>query len=169
MKNRVFALILCALAALLFVAGCSKSPEEKLIGYVEGYAQILLDNENDCSKAGKELRAYIDKNKVEFVSLLTDMMEKAKADPKYKNDELMKQLEDKYKDRFKKNEQKLDEISKKCEDNPELKAANEKLMQALMPILLAGLADAMKDAANAPADDAPAADPAPAGDAPAAE
>ena len=169
MTNRLFAVIFCALAALLFIAGCSKSPEEKLMGMVEGYAKILTSNENDCSKAGKELDAYIDKNKAEFTAAFTELMNKAKDNNDPKMEAMMKDLEEKYKGKF--DDKKIDAITEKCEENPEFKAANEKLGKIVMGILFSAMAegfgDALKDAGS---DDAPAADaPAPAADAHAAD
>ena len=169
MKNRVFALVMCALAALLFVAGCAKkTPEEKLVDMVEGYAKILTSNENDCSKAGKEIDAYIDKNKAEFTLAFNDLMTQAKEDKDGKLDKKMEELEAKYKDKF--NKDKIEEISKKCESDPDFKKAHEKLGAVIMGVVFSamaeGMADAFKDAGSDDADDAPAPD-APAGDAPA--
>ena len=153
MTNRLFALILCALAALLFIAGCSKSPEEKLMGMVEGYAKILTSNENDCSKVGKELDAYIDKNKAEFTTTFNEFMTKAKEnknDPKMKG--MMDELEKKYKDKF--DEKKIEAVTEKCKDNKEFKDAQEKLGKIVMTILFSAMAEGMGDALKDAGDDA---------------
>ena len=138
MKNRLFAVVLCALATLLFVAGCgAKSPEEKLMGMVEGYAKILTSNENDCSKAGKELDAYIDKNKAEFTEAFKALIEKAKANNDPKLEGMMKDIEAKYKDKF--DDKKLDAITEKCEENEDFKKANDKLGEVAMGVILSSM------------------------------
>ena len=144
MKNRLFAIILCGLATLLFVAGCAKSPEDRLMGMVEGYAKILTSNENDCSKAGKELDAYIDKNKEEFTAAFTELMKQAKNNNDPKMDGKMKELEAKYKDKF--DSKKLDEISDKCEENAEFQKAHEKLGKVVLGIMMSAMADGLGDA-----------------------
>lgn len=152
MKNRLFAVVLCALATLLFVAGCAKSPEEKLIGMVDGYAKIITSNENDCSKAGKELDAYIDKNKAEFTEAFNALIEKAKANNDPKMEGMMKDIEAKYKDKF--DNDKIDAVSKKCEDNEDFKKAHDKLGKVVMGILFTAMADSMGDLMNEADDDA---------------
>ena len=137
MKNRLFAVIVCGLAALFLVAGCGKkSPEDRLIGMVDGYAKILISNESDCSKAGKELDAYVDKNKADFTVAFTELMDKNKAnDPKL--EKTMKEFEEKYKGKF--DDKKLEEIMTKCGENADFKAANEKLQKAVMAVIMSAM------------------------------
>ena len=137
MKNRIFAIILCSVAMLLFISGCAKSPEEKLVDMMSEYADIIIDNQNDCAAAGKKLSAFVDKNQEEFTKLMSEVIKQNKDNKN--NDEKMKNLKG-Y------DEEKINAASEKCSSDPTFMAAQMKFGMMMLGAVMGGAGEALGDA-----------------------
>ena len=116
--------IICVLAiSFLFIFGaCNQQPKD-FPGYMNQLADIMLENDGDCSAMAKKLDAWIDKNgdamSESMVKFVTDAVEKGE-----KLEGLESQLG------FPKAKQeKLDNL--KCKDNEDVKKVEEKLEKVM--------------------------------------
>ena len=145
MKNRVFAIILSSIAMLLFVSGCAKSPEEKLVDLMNEYTDIIVSNENDCAAAGKKIDAFVDKNKAEFTKLMSEAI---------KNNKDKKEAADKmFAEKMKgADEAKIKAITEKCGSDETFVKAQMKFGMMMLSAAMGGageaIGEAMKDTAE---------------------
>lgn len=124
-ENKMKKLLVSALAlaiASVFLFGCKKAPEDRMMAHMEKAISILEANKADPEKAAGELSKYAADNKDDLASLKKELEEMEKKmseeEKKKKGEEMMKKMGTI-----------IERATKLMAENPEL-AKNEKVSAA---------------------------------------
>lgn len=91
MKRIGFVSCFLGLIGLMGLTGCQRTPEERIIGYLDDVVQIVVDTA-DCEKAAKDIEKYTETKKGRIKDDIKAVIVRTKDD-KNSSKELKKRLE----------------------------------------------------------------------------
>ena len=118
-------LFLCAVTltlAAVFLFGCKKAPEDRMLAHVTAAIGILETNKDDPDKAADELQKYFDSNKADMEAMMKEIQELDQGMSDEEKEKKGKEMEAKMGDVMKR-------ITKLQSENPKL-FTNEKVAKA---------------------------------------